>query len=187
MTRFQLISTDGLVNLSVMTDLIDYKAGAANFTVMEVSNNLSSETALASQVKNYLYQLPNKTLTIEALQTYCAANYLQMTALEMSVGDERPYVTEITLAAPRGLAGTVDSATKVTVGWTKSSGATGYIVERATNVSFTTGLVAFTVGDVATYQVTGLTTATQYWFRVRATAPYATTSANSSSITKTTS
>lgn len=80
----------------------------------------------------------------------------------------------------------VDSATAVTLDWPDVTNATGYIIERATNVGFTTGLVAFTSTD-STKQVTGLTTATQYWFRVRATGTDYTTGENSDTVTATTS
>ena len=72
--------------------------------------------------------------------------------------------------------------------WTASSGATGYYLDVATNVGFTTFVTGFEnrdVADVTTYTVTGLTGGVQYFYRIRA---YNTggTSGNSETINLTT-
>jgi hypothetical protein len=84
------------------------------------------------------------------------------------------------LGTPGSFLGTVNSATQITLNWTKTPRATGYSIDRATNSGFTAGLVNTVVGDVATLVVTGLTTGTTYYFRIKATAANATDSAYAS-------
>lgn len=45
---------------------------------------------------------------------------------------------------------------------------TGYMVIRATNAGFSTGVVGFDISPATSYTVTGLTPGTTYWFQVRA-------------------
>lgn len=185
MTLVNFISPNGLVNIEFKTDILGWNQGTGDFTIMEVRNKAASLTTEAEYLMN---AFPRNKTSWAAMEAYAVANSLRIEITELGAATQTAQVgNTVTLAAPTAPDGTVNSATQVTVVWTKTPGATGYIVERATNVGFTTGLVAFTVGGVATKAVTGLTTATQYWFRVRATAPYATTSANSTTVTKTTS
>ena len=81
------------------------------------------------------------------------------------------------LLAVAGLSAQVSptgSTPSVDLAWTPQPWATTYRVQRATNLSFTTGLV--TVPDVTgrTLTMSGLTVGTSYKFRVRAEAPGAT-------------
>ena len=49
-----------------------------------------------------------------------------------------------------------------------SNNETGFTIDRATNSTFTQGLTSVTVGpNTTTFTVTGLSRATQYWFRIR--------------------
>ncbi len=73
-------------------------------------------------------------------------------------------------AAPSGLTATTVSANQVNLSWTdNSNNETGFVIDVATNSSFTTGLTTYSVGvNTTAYQVTGLSTHTTYYFRVRA-------------------
>ncbi|HEV7299861.1 MAG TPA: DNRLRE domain-containing protein [Tepidisphaeraceae bacterium] len=75
-------------------------------------------------------------------------------------------------AAPSGLAATAMSATQINVSWTDaSSNETGFVIERATNSTFTQGLtsVAATAANVTSHNnTTGLSPSTTYYYRVRA-------------------
>ena len=82
------------------------------------------------------------------------------------------------LASPATLAATSITATTLTLTWAAVTSATGYIVERATNAGFTTGLVTRYTGALLTFNETGLTASTQYHYRVRATATGFETSTN---------
>jgi hypothetical protein len=71
--------------------------------------------------------------------------------------------------APTGLTLTVDSSSSITVRWSDNSGnETGFKIERSTsNINFSE---IGTVGsNITVFQNTGLTSATQYFYRVRAT------------------
>ncbi len=63
-------------------------------------------------------------------------------------------------AAPTSLSASNYTPTSITLGWTKSTGATAYKVRKDSGDSWTI------LGDVATYQFTGLTANTQYTLEV---------------------
>lgn len=103
------------------------------------------------------------------------------------VGDMEAIATLlVTLGVSTLTTGTITSSS-VVLNWTAVDAATGYIVERATNAGFTAGLTTVYTGASLTATATGLTTATAYYFRVRATANGYTTGANSTTATATTS
>jgi Fibronectin type III domain len=180
MTTFLFLNAAGTVNIELDTDLIGLDS--ENLTVCQIRNNVAGTPSAAAQALLNTFDKNKHSKSI--FKAYGVTNDLAVIAYEQNRARTQ---TAIGLAAPTSLDGTVNSATQVTITWVKSFAATGYVVERATNVGFTTGVVAFTVADVATLAVTGLTTATPYWFRVRAIAPNGVVSANSASITRTTS
>jgi len=59
--------------------------------------------------------------------------------------------------------------TQIQLDWSAVAKATGYVVERSTASNFTTGLTTVYSGPLLTYLNTGLTTATLYYYRIRAT------------------
>ncbi len=59
--------------------------------------------------------------------------------------------------------------TKVDISWTGVSGASGYVLQIDDNAGFSSPTQIY-AGANTNYQATGLTAATQYWFRVKATA-----------------
>jgi hypothetical protein len=154
MTRFNLSSADGTTtNVDILTDLIGVFDGSENFTVCQI---LGTDGTTGKVVLGTFNKVKH---SVSELAAFAVTNSLILTAYEVNKN-------QTSLPAPTGVAGTVDSAVQVTITWVKSARANGYIVRRATNVGFTTGVVDFTVGDVATKAVTGLTTATAYWFKV---------------------
>ena len=90
-------------------------------------------------------------------------------------------------AAPSGLTATAFSSSQISLSWTdNSSNETGFKIDQATNSTFTTGLTTVTVGaNTTTYSATGLSMATTYYYRVRATNAVG-DSANTSTATTTT-
>ncbi len=74
-------------------------------------------------------------------------------------------------AAPTNVAATTFSTSQINLTWTdNATNETGFVIDRATNSAFTTGLVTATAAANATsYSATGLAESTTYYFRVRAT------------------
>jgi hypothetical protein len=100
----------------------------------------------------------------------------------------KTYTVNFSLAAapvaPVASAATSVAKTSFVANWAASTGATGYFLDVATDNAFTTFVTGYNNKDVAnvtTYSVTGLTAATTYYYRVRAT--NGTVSANSNTIT----
>lgn len=65
---------------------------------------------------------------------------------------------------PTVTVGTI-GADNIDLSWTPTANASSYSVQRATNSSFTTGLVSSTASSTST-NITGLSASTQYYFRV---------------------
>lgn len=174
MTDFQFLSPDGAVNVTLRTDYIGAAAGITggeNVTVHDI-------TGLSSDTDHVFVNLQKIKYAISDFKTLASANDMKLTAMPISKpGVSNAVLSIMQLAAPTGFTATAASATTINLAWTKSPKATGYIIERATNVGFTANLVEVAVGDVAVLAVTGLTAETQYFFRIKATAPNATTSA----------
>lgn len=168
MTYFRILNIDSSVNVELMTDLIGFAGGSENFTVCQ-KKNLGVAVPPDAVTQAILNTFTREKHSVSEIVAYCNANNLKLEVIELT---KVPVVVSAVIMAPTNLVGVVNSTTQVTLTWVKSSGATGYTVERATNVGFTTGLVAFNIGDLSTLAVAGLTTATQYWFRIRATNPF---------------
>lgn len=74
-----------------------------------------------------------------------------------------------TPATPTNLGATPASATSITLAWQdNATNETGFEIERSPNGSTNWVVIATTGADVITYQNTGLTPATTYYYRVRA-------------------
>ena len=72
-------------------------------------------------------------------------------------------------AAPLNLTATAASSTRLNLSWTdNSNNETGFKIERATSSTGTWTQIATTATNVATYNNTGLTANTTYYYRVRA-------------------
>jgi hypothetical protein len=74
-------------------------------------------------------------------------------------------------AAPKALKATNVTASSFTANWSSVSGATGYRLDVSTSHSFTTyvpGYQDLDVGNTTSYNVTGLSASTTYYYRVRA-------------------
>jgi endoglucanase len=75
------------------------------------------------------------------------------------------------LKAPSGLAASASSSSQIDLTWAdNATSETGFELDRATNSAFTSGLVTATLpANTTSRTVTGLSAATTYYFRVRAT------------------
>jgi lysophospholipase L1-like esterase len=72
------------------------------------------------------------------------------------------------LAAPTGLTVTAFSSSQLNVSWNPVTNATSYLLQRASNSGFTTGLITLFDGDSFSYPDSGLSASTQYYYRVQA-------------------
>ena len=72
-------------------------------------------------------------------------------------------------AAPTNLAASAVSSTQINLAWTGSSGATGYLIQQSLNINTGWTQVGSTSGSTTTFQQTGLTAGTTYYYRVIAT------------------
>jgi hypothetical protein len=83
------------------------------------------------------------------------------------------------------LALTVNSSTAITADWLAVTGATGYVLERATQSDFSNASVVYS-GALLTFQSTGLTEGVTYYFRLRAEATgYADSASDTDSVATT--
>jgi len=86
-----------------------------------------------------------------------------------SISFVAPTLPPLPPAAPTNLASSGVSSSSVTLTWRdNSNNETNFVLDRANNSAFTTALVSTTLGaNIASYQATGLTRNTTYYFRVR--------------------
>jgi phosphodiesterase/alkaline phosphatase D-like protein len=90
--------------------------------------------------------------------------------------------------APLATAGTIVAQTSFTANWNASPGGSAYLLDVATDTGFSAAIAGYNnlnVGNVLTRNVTGLTPATTYYYRVRGSNPGG-TSGNSNTILVTT-
>lgn len=74
------------------------------------------------------------------------------------------------LAEPATFVATVIGSTEIDLTWASVTNATGYIVQRATDSAFTVSLTTIYSSTGTSFNDTGLTLATTYYYRVKATA-----------------
>ncbi len=91
--------------------------------------------------------------------------------------DPRPEFS-VALPAPTFLGATVISSTQINLSWTGSTGATGYQIQESTNGTTGWTQVGTTAAGVTTFQSTGLTAGTTYYYRVFATTGTVTSAAS---------
>jgi Glycoside hydrolase family 44/PA14 domain/Fibronectin type III domain len=141
-------------------------AGASSYNVYRGTSS-GAETLLQSG-------LPAPSFTDTGV-TNGTTYYYQVAAV--NAAGEGPRSAEVSAtpqvaapAAPSNLTATAVSPSQINLTWTDNSGnETGFVVERATDSGFTTGLTVTTVAaNTISYSATGLAAGTTYWFRVRA-------------------
>jgi hypothetical protein len=76
--------------------------------------------------------------------------------------------TSVSPAAPVSLTASAASSSQINLSWTGASGASGYLVERSANGSTGWTQIGSTAAGTTSYQDTGLSARTTYYYRVRA-------------------
>lgn len=169
-TRAQLVASESLV-ASVVTDTtltLTWEAvtGATGY-VLERATNSGFSSGLTT-----IYTGANLTYDDTGLTPGTTYYYrVHPTAANHNIAN---YTTEsqamaAALAAPANFAASAVEATTMTLAWDAVTDATGYVLQRATDVGFTTGVTTLYTGTDLTFDDSGLTTATTYYYRVRAT------------------
>ena len=114
---------------------------------------------------------PSPTPTASPSPTSTATATATATAIATATATFTPTPTPCTLAAPNAQSATNITFNSFTAHWGSVSNATGYQLDVATNNTFTNyvpGYQNLDVGNVTSYQVTGLSGNTTYYYRVRA-------------------
>ncbi|MBF4486063.1 fibronectin type III domain-containing protein [Flavobacterium sp. CSZ] len=130
--------------------------------------------------------LGTKSLAVTSLTSGTSTNAADnCTTGPLTSGNTVTVTTISSGTAPIALAGTGATCTQITANWQAVSGSSYYVLDVSTDINFGSfvGIYnALNVGNVLTYNVTGLSNATTYYYRVRA---YSGTciSANSNTIT----
>lgn len=103
----------------------------------------------------------------------CTSYYYQLRAVNVAGSSPQSNTASATTlcppAAPSGLTAAAASGTAINLSWTdNSTNETGFKIERKTGTAGTYGQIATVAAGITTYQNTGLTTGTNYCYRVRA-------------------
>jgi hypothetical protein len=176
-TGYLVVRSSGSLNTNPVNGTT-YSAGGTlgNGTIVQAGSSTSiSATSLTA---NTAY-----TFTIFSYNTGSCSGPTYYTTSPL-VG-----TTSTCLGTPTSSAGSSISSTSFSANWSSVTSATGYILDVATDNAFTSmvsGYNGLAIGNVTTYSVTGLSTGTTYYYRVRATGSIC-TSTNSSTQTVTTS
>jgi len=145
-------SAAGAITGTTTHDLDATATHNANLTATHNANLTATHNANLTATHNANLTATQIALSNSATQTQHAVN---LTATANAPLPNAP-------AAPTGLSTSGISQTAITLEWTKSAGATGYLVTGGALNNWTHA------GDVASYEFTGLTAGTQYTLEVRA-------------------
>lgn len=162
-------ASGGAVNLS-WTDMSPNETG---FVISRSSDGGETWAEVATNDAN------DSTLTDSDVTVGTAYSYrVYATGETADSGNSNVATVNVTPATPATpTLGTVGT-NSIILNWTSVDGATGYKIERSLNGTTWTALV--TLGDVATYTNSGLTAATKYYYRVKASSAVGDSSASTS-------
>ena len=160
-TQINLSWTASTDNVGVTNYLIEscQNAGCSTFTQIATSTGTTFNNTGLTAGTNYSYRVR---------ATDAAGNlssYSNVASATTQSSDTQPPT------APSGLTATAASGTQINLGWTASTdnvGVTNYLVERCQGASCTT-FTQIATSTTTSYQNTGLSGATSYTYRVRAT------------------
>ena len=151
-------------------------------------------TTVANSANTFTQQvtMPSSPVLNQLLRMRVVTDYTSMSSpcTNPIIGQSEDYGVYFQASPPVPVATAATNITQTSfdANWNASSGATGYYLDVATDSLFTSmvsGYDNLNVGNVTTYSVTGLTSGTGYYYRVRAYNSYG-TSGNSNVISLTT-
>jgi hypothetical protein len=170
--------------VKVRTDAVDTNTN--NFTILEVNDQPGGFAALSNSLQilfgsTNLQQVQagqgggsiinGQVVSIGFLAALAVTVGMILTAYPVGSAVSTPVVvTSPALGVPTLTAATGSGATGTTaLSWTAVNNATNYVVDRATNIGFTTGVtLARYSGPLLVFNDSGLTGATVYYYRIRA-------------------
>ena len=129
---------------------VNFTLGLHTVTSTDTTRNVTDSGLTAS--KTYFYKVYGNATGHDAISS-------QLTT-----------ATTSSLLASASLTNSATYDTATTLTWAAVAGAAGYVLERATNAGFTSGLTSIYTGSLLTFSDTGLTPGTTYYYRVHGTA-----------------
>ncbi len=158
----------------------------------KIIDNYITTVANSANTFTQTITMPSSPTINQLLRMRVVTDYTTMSSpcTNPIIGQSEDYGVffQATPSPPVAVAASNITQTSFDANWNASSGATGYYLDVATDSMFSSmvsGYDNLDVGNVTTYQVTGLTANTDYYYRVRAYNSYG-TSGNSNIINTTT-
>lgn len=184
-----LTATQNVTNPSTQLDLSWTANGSTTDYIVEVDNDsgfgsidFTTTTAATSVTTTTLTEKTTYYVRVRARNTASCVS-ANTTSVSQATACSTP-------GAPSSSAASSITATGFTANWTGASGTvTGYLLDVSTASdfsSFVSGFNGLSVGNVLTYAVTGLSSSTPYYYRVRAINTVSCTGTNSGSQNPTT-
>ncbi|WP_264531642.1 T9SS sorting signal type C domain-containing protein [Flavobacterium sp. N502540] len=115
--------------------------------------------------------LGSKSLTVTSLTSGTSGNSADNCASTISANNTASVNVTSSGTAPVALAGSGATCTQITANWQVVSGSTYYTLDLSTDINFGSFVGSYNglnVGNVLTVNITGLSNATTYYYRVRA-------------------
>jgi hypothetical protein len=135
--------------------------GKVHFASSDAQASLPADYVFTTNDKGmHTFSMTFATAGTQSVTVTCPASGLSITQPGISVAP----------AAPTNLAGSAASSTQVNLSWTSAAGASSYSIERSANGSTGWTQVGTSPSGTTTYQDTGLTAGTIYYYRMRAVA-----------------
>jgi hypothetical protein len=154
-------------NVSIGPNAMVAKADTSFDDAGITSTNVLKIILVDAELKSYV---PGRSINgITGFVTNKGYFLVAKQAMDLSAVLVPPTVDLTALATPGSFIATSGDGQNV-LDWADVTNATGYVVDRATNSGFTTGVaLAIYSGSTSGYTDTGRTNGTQYFYRVRAT------------------
>lgn len=159
-------------NLCLNATSAAFSASATGGTVLSYqwySNTANSNAGGSSILGANSSSYSPLTTSTGTLYYYCVITSTISCIVTSAVSG--PVIVTTVPSAPTASAGSGATTSAITANWASLAGATGYYLDVATDSGFTSmvsGYNNLSVGNVITYNVTGLSSGTTYYYRVRA-------------------
>lgn len=171
MTDYRFISPDGTTDFTLRTDFIPATSDltTGNVTVQDI--------LVALDPNHYVSAFQKLPYAISVFSAFATTNSLTLIATPIGGpnADEpaQAVITGPQLPTPGSFAAASTVAGRMDLSWTVSANAQHYQIDRALDAGFTTGvaldIAPALVGASTSFQDTGRTSSTTYFYRIKAT------------------